>query len=383
MIEFKAECGHTVRARDEDVGNVVRCSYCGRDAEVPDKDAGDLDFLFRDIQQPEEAGRRRRRRRKPKPAASRDGRPAAFDPFAVVLKLCYVAALLVVGVVIARKWVLPMFEEGAVSERNKSRQVERRAGKTPEPTRRARAQNTTPGLIGRATKLGLYVASAPEGAAVFCTEESKAPKAGRINEAPGVERFRANGPGPKVNDGDYVVEVVFPWNDEKLTSERLPDFVNYRAFRRRIDAASFDAGVKLMRDYFLPDEATDVFVAKTEDQIYLVRQYRGVSVRKGISDGVRALFLPKIRSSESESFSIEPLLHGYVPAQKNYEFNELHVRSELAYHEVAQRDIRFVIGALSRCGSIPYVTPDGKTRLFKIDIHDGEFRAPVIENPGE
>jgi len=383
MIEFKAECGHTVRARDEDAGSVVRCSYCGRNAEVPDKDAGDLDFLFRDIKQPDEPGRRRRKRRTPKPAASRDGRPATFDPFAVVLKLCYVAALLVVGIVIARKWVLPMFEEGAVSERNKLRQVEDTSRDASEPKRHARTEAVAPGLIGQTAKLGLYVASVPEGAAVFCAEESKAPKAGRINEVPGVRQFNANGPGPRVPDGEYVVEVVFPWNDEKLTSETLSDFVNYRAFRRRIDAAPFDEGVKLMRDYFLPDEAADVFVAKTEDQIYLVRQYRGVTVRQGMSEGVRALFLPRIRTSDSESFSIEALLHGYIPAKKQYEFNELHVRSELVYYEVVQRDIRFVIEALSRCGVIPYVTPAGKTRLFKIDIHGGEFKAPVIENRGE
>ena len=84
MIEFKAECGHTVRARDEDAGSVVRCTYCGRNAEVPDKDA-ELDFLFRDVKQPEDPGKRRRQRRKPKPAAAADGKPSTFDPFTVVI----------------------------------------------------------------------------------------------------------------------------------------------------------------------------------------------------------------------------------------------------------------------------------------------------------
>jgi translation initiation factor IF-2 len=35
MIEFKAECGHTVRAKNEDAGQAVRCSYCGKAAKVP------------------------------------------------------------------------------------------------------------------------------------------------------------------------------------------------------------------------------------------------------------------------------------------------------------------------------------------------------------
>ena len=40
MIEFKAECGHTIRAKDEDVGKVVRCAYCGREAQVPEDEPG-------------------------------------------------------------------------------------------------------------------------------------------------------------------------------------------------------------------------------------------------------------------------------------------------------------------------------------------------------
>ena len=73
-------------------------------------------------------------------------------------------------------------------------------------------------------------------------------------------------------------------------------------------------------------------------------------------------------------------MNGYIPAQKKYEFNELHVRSELAYYEVVQRDEQLLLEALSRIGAIPYVTSDGKTRLFKINVHDGGFRATTIGN---
>jgi len=66
MIVFKAECGHTVRAKDEDAGGVVRCSYCGRNAKVPETDDTSLDLLLGEIEQtgtPVEERKRRRRLR--------------------------------------------------------------------------------------------------------------------------------------------------------------------------------------------------------------------------------------------------------------------------------------------------------------------------------
>ncbi len=63
MIEFKADCGHTVRARDEDGGGVVRCSYCGKPAPVPENNADDLDFLFTDVEQDGTDGKPGKKRR--------------------------------------------------------------------------------------------------------------------------------------------------------------------------------------------------------------------------------------------------------------------------------------------------------------------------------
>ena len=102
MIEFKAECGHTVRARDEDAGGVVRCSYCGKPANVPEETGDELDFLFNDIDQPDELPRSRRKRGRKKARTKRARAPGAFNPFAVVLKLCYAALLIAIVIFVGR-----------------------------------------------------------------------------------------------------------------------------------------------------------------------------------------------------------------------------------------------------------------------------------------
>jgi len=382
MIEFKADCGHTVRARDEDAGSVVRCSYCGRNAEVPEQDGGDLDFLFRDVTQPEEK-KSRRRRRKRKPTRAPSSKPTTLDPFSLTLKMFYAAALIVVLIVITRWWVLPLFEDGIAYIKKQSNM----AGATPverEPNQQ-RPQRSPPGLIGRDARVGLYVASTPPGATVYCVPTSKLLRSGRVGRSgPGVKQFEANGRAERLTDGEYVVEVVFRLNHPRLSSQKLSDYAGYLDFRRQVEESPAERRRELMAEYFLPDGAADMRVDKTPEQIYfLVRQYQGVDIHKGRSSGVRALFLPRLEKEVGAGFSLEPLLHGYIPTKQQYVFSESHVRGELAYHQVAQRDVRFVIDALSRIGIVPYVAPNGDVRLFRIDIHDGTFSAPIIEYSDE
>ena len=381
MIEFKAECGHTVRARDEDAGGVVRCSYCGRNAAVPDSANADLDFLFSEVQQPTEAegaGRRRKRRRN-KPVFARKKRsPGEFNPFALVLRLIYAAILVSIVFVVGKKFVIPMFDPqkraqmlGGANPTTASAKRDDAAGKAPTRTR-------GPGLIRDARVTGLYVGSTPTGASVYCLDESKAPASGRIHQVPGCIQFRTNGECPHPAEGSYIVEVALPWNDPSLNA-----YPNYFEFRKQIEPASHEQRKRLADEYFIPDEASAVFVDQAEDQIYIVRQYRGVTVRQGQSKGVRALFLPKIRGADPRTFLVEPLVTGYVPNAKTYEFDEKHVRSELAYYGVADADQPFVLEALSRIGLIPYMTADRRVRLFKIGIQDGVFATRIIREASE
>lgn len=387
MIEFKANCGHTVRARDEDAGGAVRCSYCGKTVAVPDPAGGGLDFLFQELpaQGPEEKRPRSwfRGRFKPK-AAKAAAKPAKdFDPFGIILRLCYFAALFVIVWVVSQRFVLPML--GSDEER-----ARRLAGERPslvpqssdrEPDARSDT-NIGRGLLVERSRSGIYVASVPSGAKTFAIEASKAPTSGRIAHLSGVVQDRTDGNLPRVPDGTYVVEVALPWNDPGLNDPSFPAYNEYLEFRRNLARSSDSQRRKLQEDYFLPDEATTTFVADDGDQTYFVRQYRGVQVTQGRSPGVRALFLPRLGKSDKKAFSIEPLLYGYIPSQKRYGYDEKLVRAELHFYEVAPADQPAIMDALSRIGTIPYAAADGRVHIFKIDMNDGGFTTRVIREGG-
>lgn len=376
MIEFKAECGHTVRARDEDAGGVVRCSYCGKPANVPEETGDELDFLFNDIDQPDELPRSRRKRGRKKARTKRARAPGAFNPFAVVLKLCYAALLIAIVIFVGRKFVKPLFEPGGITKRGETDDRRLEQLEPEEPRETVQGAPAAPGLIDREHLGVLYVSSTPPGARVYVLEAAAAPAKGPIHAEPGAKSFRANQRCPyHLQDGEYVVDVALPWVDDCLKS-----YPNYANFRRSIEDASPEGRRHLVEDYFLPDEADHVYVTESAEQVfYLARQYRHVEVRAERPEAVRALFLPRIPAGDGRSFSIEALVtQNYIPNRHGYAFRTESVLSELEYYRVPAADRPFIREALLRIGIIPYVTPDRRTRLFRIGIHDGMPSAPVI-----
>ncbi|RME37362.1 MAG: hypothetical protein D6788_09655 [Planctomycetota bacterium] len=381
MIEFKAECGHTVRAKDEDAGGVVRCSYCGRTATVPDTQNDELDFLLEDAQPVSAKDARRSRwprfRKSKKPSAA-----GSFDPFPLIFRLCYAALLISIVIFVGRKYVLPLFHSGGVAgylpQKNQRPDQSRPAANRPNrPDRRSR-----PGLVG-AKKKGVYVASTPPGAQVWFARETEAPPRGRIHQCASAVFVTTSHGGEWVNlpDGDYVAEVVLPWNDRSLNDPSLPYYHQYRKFRRTLERASETERIRLLEEFFVPDDAVSVFVDETEEQIFIVRQYRPVEVRGGRAEGVRALFLPRIRVSGSNRLSLAQLVPYYIPQRKNYVFDETHVLDELDYYGVPPDDRSYVVQALASIGVMPYIEEDGTTLLFKIDIHNGSFLRRIIREP--
>lgn len=386
MIEFKANCGHTVRARDEDAGGAVRCSYCGKTVAVPDPAAGNLDFLFNELpaQGPEETSRSKRWRKKiPKAPKRKPKSDEEGNPFGIVLRLCYFALLIIIIVVVGRKFVMPMFN----SEEDRARRlaggglVDASSG-DPKADPNKPLREADRGLLQNRSVTGLYVGSVPSGAKAFAIEESKAPKNGRIFQQAGVNSIRTDGVFPRMPNGNYVVEVALPWTDLGLNDTALAGHSEYMTFRRKLMEASDVQRKQLQADYFLPDEATNTFVADDGEQTYFVRQYRGVQVQDGRSKGVRALFLPRLGRGSDKAFSIEPLLFGYIPAVKRYGFDEKLVWNELNFHDVPSADRQTIMDGLSRVGMIPYAAKDGKIRVFKIDVCDGSFTTKVISGAG-
>ncbi len=380
MIEFKANCGHTVRARDEDAGGAVRCSYCGKTVAVPDPAAGNLDYLFNELPaQGQEESRPRRWKRKPKAAKvkskSKDEEASAF---AIVFRLCYFALLLIIAIYVGNKWVIPLFDPEEKARRLAGGGVVDASAVEPKDDPNKASRESDRGLLRNRSLTGLYVASVPTGAQAFAMEESKAPRTGRIAHLSGAHPLRTDGTFPRMPDGSYVVEVALPWNDPGLNDPSLPAYNDYLTFRRTLARASDAQRKQLQEDYFIPDEANNTFVADDGEQTYFVRQYRNVQVTQGRSKGVRAMFLPRLGKGSDKAFSIDPLLYGYIPPAKRYGFDEKQVRAELNFYDVPAADQQTIMDVLSRAGMVPYATKDGKVRVFKIDICDGSFTTRVI-----
>lgn len=385
MIEFKAECGHTIRARDDDAGHPVRCTYCGRETAVPDSRGDGLGFLFEDVDsaaRPDPSPRRGWLGRKRGLFTRRA--PTRSEGYSIIVQMCYVAALIAVVFFVGKKYFLPLFEAGGVPDRVAGGSTGRAKRGSLPPVQSPGKPARTMGLLGKGRPSGIYVNSTPSGATAYCILASKLPQRGSICGLPGVVHAKANGSRiPVKADGTYVVEVAIAWTDSRLNDPNLPNHKNYWALRRALQAASDEERVDLVSRYFVPDEATRVFVDETEDQLFIVRRYKDIQVRGGRSRGVRALFLPRIELPGREAFSFAELVQRYIPQKENYDFDEDQARIELDFYDVPESDRPFVLKALKRIGLAPYVTPDGVRRMFKIGIDDGVFAMKILHEASE
>jgi hypothetical protein len=374
MIEFKAECGHTVRAKDDEAGGLVRCSYCGKSSNVPQGPDEALDSLFDELEHSSsavaKAGAAAARGARPK----RGRRPGAFNPFPIILRMCYAALLVSIVVVLVNKFVIPIWKG--------SGRAATATTPTDPPVKKQRITSDEPskppdkGLLNRSHATGLYVVSTPPGASVFCISAADAPAAGRIHRLNGCTAHGSAGSVQRISDGTYVVEVAFAWNDQALKR-----YHGYSDFRRALERAPESQRNKMVEDFFVPDEASAVLFDPTEEQKYIVRQYRNIEVRDGKSGGVRGLFLPRVLAPD-ESFQIEEIVVRYLPEGVQYGFDERHVREELEYYGVKEIDQPWMVQALSRIGIMPYAIPSKRLLVFKIGVEDGTFSARTIREFG-
>ena len=377
MIEFKAECGHTVRARDEDGGGVVRCSYCGKPATVPEGSGDDLDFLFTDVEQSTDNAKSSKRRwRKAKAAAKRKKTPGEFNPFAVVLRLCYAALLIIIVLIVGDKFIIPLFQEGGVPDRvSRQRADDPLQDEPPRPD--GKPGRSRSGWVKRSLPGTLYASSVPAGASIFCISAADAPPQGRIPRGRNAV-VCIDGICKPRGYGRFVVEVAM--NVQHGHLKHGPDYYEFRKKLR--DATTAKQRNRAAERYFIPD-GSEMFVDEDQGQMWVIRQYRNVERRKDRPTAVRALFLPRISHASGHGFSVDELVKDeFIPSGKNYRFDDAEVSVDLQkLHAIPKVDRDAIIEALRRIGVIAFVTPDGRTRLFSIDVQQGWLADTEITDP--
>jgi len=369
MIEFKAECGHTIRAKDEDEGKVVRCSYCGREAQVPQDDQDELDMLFSEVESSEAEARGpapKKVRRKPRsfPAAPSRRSDEGFNPLAVALKMSYAAGILIVLIFVSKYaynyWTSP---DRKVPEIDRlSAEASKNAAET---SGGSSASSGRKGLLTtqlRSGKGGLYVSSVPPEAMV----RVRKPESGQVPEIfrdPKADRYTADVP-IELDPGVYEVGVAVRVNDAALR-----DYPDYIKLRRQIDQG---APTAVLREYFLPDQAAEVATVELPNQpVLLVRKYTR-EVMGTEWTPLTALFLPDRAMAEQMRF---------LPRRMAYGFEDEDVEFELEYYGVRQADRKFILDALHRTGMVMYPEPGGAAyRCFIIHLLDGSLTSRLYHD---
>lgn len=374
MIEFKAECGHTVRAKDDDGGKVVRCSYCGRETRVPDQQEEgdrDLDFLFREVEQAAESEahaprRRRRRGRRPNPFASSEDR---FYPLGLALKMVYVAGILIVVIFVGKKFVYPvMFGQ----EQQQNRQA---AGPKPKKANKASNRLSTPDRGGLLVKLdpkksGIYVDSVPEGARIYIVDTSKGvnPKeALKILQTPACDRNERARAAVDLKEGSgYLVLCTLPINARGLKA-----YPGYRALRERVEAG---AVLTSLDEFLLPDKAHETGTVEFRDDFLLYRLYE-VDVAPRQWSPVIALFLPHRSVAENSH---------YLPKRKAFTFDKVEANSEMDFYGFPLTDQSFLIQSLESIGAMVYhFQRDGEDLYYwlRVPLTEGVVKIRRLPRP--
>lgn len=390
MIEFKADCGHTVRAKDEDSGKVVRCAYCGREAQVPEDDAGDFDSFFADVGQEnlsdQPVAKSSKGSGKKKAGAFVGPRPRkVVDPFNVVTKMAYVAVILIAVIFVGKKYAWPIMSEtlfpGAESSKSVGPMAD--AKRTPKPKPKPikpKAPSRKYGLVEPRLeargKQGIYVNAVPPKVKAFYRPQTEGSQGYQWLEDPMVKRIRGPSYLTELQPGAYDVVVMLPVNDPQL--KRFRNF-GYSRFRASVEREKPKEADKEAATYFLPDGAQAVKILHMSDRINIIRHYQEI-ICAGEWQVLTPLFIP-FECPMSEVAAIVP--RGVT----SFRFDTDDIRDELAYYHVVGEDQTYIVDVLERIGSISYhAVPPGADdnheypfRMFRISPVDGIFTARYLE----
>jgi len=361
MIEFRAACGHSVRARDSDAGKMVQCSYCGQMVQVPQADGGLEDMLGEPVETQPPAG---------PPVGS--GLPRFGVPTRLIKTLLGLIYMVVAVVVVAfgLKLVLervdfskesgaPVVEETEPASEWVSPEPEVRSPGH-EAERYSSFENPYADCstlsLGRA---GLVLRSVPSGAQVYL---SGGGKGGELVMDPTREGELLQGQTPltlsNLSPGQYRVGFTLPVNWPAL--RKCPGYLEYR---KRVEGAHYRKG-----DYFVADDADRVEIRDPGNgPLLLCRSYPLVLGNKQWSAAI-GLFVPARPVAELEQ-CIEQLAGGV-----RFQFNEDDAREEMAFYNVASEEIDGLIELLRHLGKVVWRDQYGRSRrFFQVQPPDGQI----------
>ncbi len=395
MIEFKADCGHNVRAKDEDAGKVVRCAYCGREAQVPDDEPqDDFDFLFSDLGN-EGSGSGPSSKSDQRKSAGRSGMPFRgprnADPFVVVKKMAYVAAVLIVLIYVGKVYVWPLIQDmrsGAqiTTAPPKPGPKPGPSGNTvAKPTKRPGGKGLLDPRLDRLGKEGVYVDPVPPDVTVYYKKLDDETDFSWIDN-PTAKRLDAAPVAIDLSPGEYEIVVTIP-----LSSKQLWEFGStYKPWRLKIEAEDVrgrrnSKADGLARDYLLPDDAVDVAIHLIERRQVVARRYV-LTVRDSKWNVLTPMFLPRDNSMLEQSVLIARYIRG-----KRYGFDHRDVERELRFYEVPEEDQDYIVDILERTGCVSYPErrdskhadkgkdAGGRYRIFRINPIDGALTTEELE----
>jgi hypothetical protein len=282
------------------------------------------------------------------------GGPAGpLDPFAVTVKMIYVAALIII---VAVAW---KYGNAAIKALNSRKSDIVASSPRPSAIPTAGPVETASGAGLLAMRLnpdqeGVYVASVPEGATVY----SASGKGGAVSMVhdPQADRHMQTNQPLRLTPGYCTLAIAV-----RINSPGLMELPGYPELRRKIESREYDDD-RLLASYLLPDGAVASGVERIGGLLHLVRAYE-VEVPPRTWVPVTALFLPRAPLAE---------LLPHLPGKAGFAFDEAMVRSELGFYGVPEQDQPQVLEALRRMGKVSYQQgTDGPFRLFQIHLRDG------------
>ncbi len=368
MIEFKGECGHTIRARDEDAGKIVRCSYCGREALVTREAHDELEGLFNEVEQTgvydsrtTRAGQKAYKEHGKAQKRAASGKPAkpALDPFKVAVKMVYVAVIIIAIAAIC-KWVPDLYN--SLKKPDKKPVVTNTEN---SPDNQEKPKKKREGLIGKTLnprEQGIYINSVPAEAMVFALPGHG--KSETIINDPNSRREKQTPTEIRLTPGEYTVAVALRINEPQLKD--LPGYQD--KVRQTVESKEFDDQEKLrcVLDYFVPDESRTTRIVEYRRSLYIAKVFE-IKVEPKMWTAITPLFLPR-KSSISDL-----IIDGHLPKRDYFAFDTNVIKDELDYYGVPETEQKYVMDMLKKTGKSYWMDEENRYRIFHIDLTDGNL----------